>query len=236
MKVLQRICTLLVCLALMTGFDITASAAGTVTYEGNAQKFIFAPGSEYSPTDLFADFKDVMPGDSITQDIQIKNDASNNVKIELYMRSLGAQEGSEDFLSKLHLKVSQDGSSNLFDAPADQTAQLTEWVHLGTFYSGANINLNVILEVPIEMGNEYQEAIGYLNWQFKVEELPIEIDDSQPDQSEPGNSEPSADAEGLQPPKTGDTSNLILYIVLVCVAGVALTFLLLYRNRKDSGD
>ena len=61
-----------------------------------------------------------LPGDSITQKVYIKNDVSNNVKIRLYIRSLGAKEGSEDFLSKLNLRVSQNGDSNLFDAPADR--------------------------------------------------------------------------------------------------------------------
>ena len=47
-------------------------AGGTVTYKGDAEKFVFTPGSGYSATDLFTDFKGVMPGDSITQRVQIK--------------------------------------------------------------------------------------------------------------------------------------------------------------------
>ena len=211
-RISKRLFTLLTALAVIASMTVTAFAAGTITYDGNAKKFIFEPGSEYSPTDLFTDFKGVMPGDSITQKVHIKNDVSNNVKIKLYMRSLGAQKDSEDFLSKLNLKVSQDGSSNLFDAPADQTAQLTEWVYLGTFYSGAEIDLNVTLDVPIELGNEYQEAVGYLDWQFKVEELPVEPDDP-------------------KPPQTGDTTNIHLFI-LAGVSGFALIFLLVSGRRR----
>lgn len=216
-KIMQKIFILIGVIALMMSMTVNVFAAGTVTYDGNSKEFIFEPGSEYSPTDLFTDFKGVMPGDSITQKVHIKNDVSNNVKIKLYMRSLGAQKGSEDFLSKLNLKVSQDGSSNLFDAPADQTAQLTEWVYLGTFYSGAEIDLNVTLDVPIDLGNEYQEAVGYLDWQFKVEELPVEPDDP-------------------KPPQTGDTTNLHLYIALACVSGLVLIFLPVFKHRKSQEE
>ena len=218
-KLMKKLMILLSAIAMTATLVTTALASGTVTYDGDSQKFIFVPGSDYSPTDLFEDFKGVMPGDSITQKVQIKNDVSNDVKIKLYMCALGAKEGSEEFLSQLKLQVSQDGQSNLFDAPADQTAQLTEWVYLGTFYSGAEIDLNVTLEVPIELDNKFQDAIGYLDWQFKVEELPVEPDDP-------------------QPPETGDTSPIVLYAIVAAVSGLSLIVVavLLWRRRKaDAG-
>lgn len=213
-RILKRLFTLLAALAVVTGMTVTAFAAGTVTYDGNAKKFIFEPGSEYSPTDLFSDFKGVMPGDCITQKVYIKNDVSNDVKIKLYMRSLGAEEGSEDFLSKLKLRVWQEGESNLFDAPADQTAQLTDWVYLGTFYSGAEIDLNVTLDVPKELGNEHQLAVGHLDWQIRVEEFPVETDDP-------------------KPPPTDDVSRLYSYIALGSVCGVSVILLFAVIRRRS---
>ena len=214
---LKKLMILLGAFLLTMAMTLSALASGTVTYDGDAQKFIFAPGSKYSPTDLFSEFKGVMPGDKLTQLVQIKNDTSNEVKIKLYMRALGAKEGSEEFLSQLKLQVSQEGESNLFDAPADQTAQLTEWVYLGTFYSGAEIDLNITLDVPITLGNEYQDAIGYLDWQFKVEELPIEPDDP-------------------QPPETGDTSPMVLYAALAAASGLMLIVVavLLWRRKAEA--
>lgn len=79
-------CIVLMAVMLLT-LSVTAFADGRVTYDGNAREFIFAPGSEYSPTDLFTDFKNVMPGDSITQKVTIDNKVEKNVKIKVYMRA-----------------------------------------------------------------------------------------------------------------------------------------------------
>lgn len=64
------LCFLLSMLVLW-GCSVTAFADGRVTYDGNAKDFIFSPGSKYSPTDLFADFKDVMPGDTLHKRLQL---------------------------------------------------------------------------------------------------------------------------------------------------------------------
>ena len=214
---MSKLIKLMVCLSLIvmtTALTTNRISAqdGNVTYDGNAKDFIFAPGSEYSPTDLFADFKDLMPGDSVSQKITIDNDISKEVKIKIYMRSLGANQQSQEFLSQLSLTVVQDGKTNLFDAPASETAQLTDWVYLGTLYSGGKIDLDVTVSVPVTLGNDFQDAVGKLTWEFMVEELPVETTDPRP---------------------TGDNSNIYVAMTVMSVSAAALTVVLALKKKKE---
>lgn len=213
---MKRLFTILIALVTLLSFVMPVYAEnGKVNYKGQARQFIFEPGSEESLTDLFPNFKGVMPGDSITQPITVKNDASHNVKVKIYIRSLGAHEESKEFLSQLHLKVKKANNNSMpymFDASADETAQLTDWVYLGTLYSGGIVNLDVTLNVPVTLGNEFQNETGYLDWEFKVEELPIEHSDPKP-----------------KPPQTGSNISMWIYVVIL---SCCLVIYLLYKRNK----
>ena len=167
---MKRVTRVALALIMLMTVAVSASAAdGNVTYSGDAGKFIFAPGSEHSLTDLFPEFKDVMPGDTLTQKIVVKNNAKKSVKIS--MRALGAHEDSKDFLSKLNLYVEKVIDTPLFEAPADQTAQLTEWRQIGVLAAGGEAELMVGLQVPTSLDNNYKKLVGYLDWEFMVEEI-----------------------------------------------------------------
>lgn len=218
MKLFRRISSLVLALVLLLTMAGTAFAEdGNVSYQEDAEEFIFAPGSAYSPTDLFPEFKDVMPGDSISQRIVIRNDASKGVKIKVYMRSLGAHPDSVEFLSQLGLRVEKGEDTVMFDAAAHETAQLSEWTYLGTLYSGGEVELNVILDVPVTLDNKFQELVGYLDWQFMVEQLPVEPDDP-------------------EPPKTGDDSPIFLYGSVMAASGIGLLLLLIPRRKKKEPE
>ena len=167
----------LLAVALLTFSCLTpVFAQGNVSYEKDAGNFVFQPGSSQSPTDLFTDFKSIMPGDELTQKITIKNNASNNVKVELYMRAMGAQDASSvAFLSKLTLSVTpaDPGANALYEGPAHGNTGLADWVYLGTLYSGGETDLSVTLKMPTELDNTYASNLGMLDWQFKVKEYPL---------------------------------------------------------------
>ncbi|MBQ3054520.1 MAG: hypothetical protein IJC88_00260 [Oscillospiraceae bacterium] len=172
---MKKLVSLLLMLVLLT-----SAYAANVTYDGDAKEFVFTPGSKYSPTDLFTNFKDVMPGDVITQKITLKNKASNKSAVKIYMRSRGAHPESGEFLSKLGLQVKlsdESAESTLFENAANEAVPLQDWVLLGTLETGAEVDLDVVLTVPVELDNTYSDMIGYLDWHFMVEEIPIDDKD-----------------------------------------------------------
>ena len=218
---MKNVLSLLAVCALVLALALPVSAAGgRVTYDGNAKDIIFEPGSDHSPTDLFPNFKDVMPGDTLTQQITVKNDASNEVKVDIYIRSLGAHEDSVEFLSQLGLKVKASNDNEMaymFDAAAHETAGLTDWVCLGTLYSGGEVNLDVTLTVPVELDNTFQSQIGYLDWEFRVEEFPVEEGDP-------------------TPPETGEDFSAALWVAVPILSLGLILFLFFWRKKDDEKE
>ena len=120
----KAIASLVMMLVLLLGLGATAYADGTVNYQGGAEKFVFLPGSSYTDTDLFDGFKGVMPGDTLTQTIEVRNRFLSTGSVRIYLRAVAHDEQSNplsanvaasgetvatmsDFLSQLHMEVWQ---------------------------------------------------------------------------------------------------------------------------------
>ena len=198
----MRICfTLLMLAALMCEGALAAS----VRYEGGAERFVFLPGSSYSDTDLFEDFKNLMPGDVRSQTIRVQNDSGASVRI--YLRAEPVDEADADFLNRLHMTVTT-GSGEIFDAPAGVQDGLAENVLLGSFKQSGGTELRVTLEVPIELGNEYMGRIGTVPWVFLAEEVAV---------------------DGT--PETGDWFRPALWCGAAAVIAACIAWILLRRRR-----
>lgn len=138
----KRLCTfltLLLVLTLVCAFAPTARAAdATVTFRGYADGFSFAPGSVYTDSDLFDNFKDVMPGDTRTQNVTISNAATDCDYAEIFLRAVPHDDEADgrvsdrEFLEQLSMQVYY-GADKIYDASPDQTGGLTDDISLGIF-------------------------------------------------------------------------------------------------------
>ncbi|MDD4376882.1 MAG: sortase B protein-sorting domain-containing protein [Eubacteriales bacterium] len=168
----KGIASLILCLSMI--FFTTGMAYGSqgnsvskVTYKGNAEKFVFIP----IDTDLFQNFKNVMPGDSLVQKINIENQLSAYYNVNIYLRAEAINKDHERFLKSLSLKVLDGNGSCISEGTADLQAGLLNNVLLGSFPSGSSKEISVQLGVPTSMGNEFKNQVGLINWIFTAEEV-----------------------------------------------------------------
>ncbi len=191
-KTVRLLSSLLLALALLYGIMATAYAAdSSVSYEGGAEKFVFLPGSSWTSSDLFDNFKGAMPGDVLTRKIKVKNDFSGCDYVSIYLRaeahdaqanplSGGVSQGIDgygsetvasmsDFLSRLSMKV-WNGTTLIYSGAPNQTDGLQNGVLLGSFAYGASVTLSVELSVPENLGNQYANRVGEVDWVFVAEE------------------------------------------------------------------
>lgn len=235
-RICNKISILLVVMMLMTSAAFAADAS--VTYEGGAEKFVFLPGSEYTETDLFDNFKGVMPGDVLEQQITVKNDTDDCDYVKIYMKAVPHGDDNalseavakgetvvsmKDFLAQLDMAVVQDGKT-IFEGSGAELEAFEESVLLGQFRKGDETVLTVKLSVPIELGNEYANRIGEVDWVFTAEQYddPIPPVEDTDDPVKPGKT-----------PFTGDTANLLLYGGTLAAAVAALLVVFFKRRRQN---
>lgn len=181
----------------------------SVTYVDRTELFIFKPGSEYEVTDMFENFKGVLPGDVLYEYITVQNQSNTKVRIWMQCKyDSYVVTDAEDFLHQLWLTVDVNGDENIFDAPADLKAQLSAPILLGTFKKNGSVELVTRLDVPADLGNEYMNQIGVVPWTFLIEEVP---EDDTPD--------------------TGDDFQMEIWLGAAAVLA-SLIFVLLMRRRK----
>ena len=184
-KSFKTITSLVLMLLVVMSISVTAFAASpSITFEGFSKGFDFQPGSEYTETDLFNSFKNVMPGDVLTETITFTNSATDCDFVNLYMRAEAHDETENplshkvaekatvatmtEFLSKLSMKV-WNGTELIYDASPDQLDGLKDNKLLGTFRTGETATLKVELSVPIELDNRFANRVGEVDWIFHVE-------------------------------------------------------------------
>lgn len=212
-KTLKQISVLLLALVMVLSMAVPALAVdGTsrVTYKDGFEFTVDDGTKKMTDTDLFSSFKDVMPGDTLEQEITIINSCTSCDYVKVYLQAIphdaeknplsekvqaeidkdnrntgDAIAYMEDFLSKLSIEVYKgevkDGQL-LYEGSADTLSD----IYLGTFDHGDAATLIVKLTVPNELDNDFADRIGEIDWQFSVEKLNYshETDDKDDEEDE----------------------------------------------------
>lgn len=180
-----------------------------------------------STTDLFDDFKGVLPGDSLDQPFTVANAAGNRNDYDIYLYARVCEmpgeadhpaviQPAEDFLDYLTIEVFRDGELLGDGANMGEGTGLSG-VRLGNFEPGDSLDLDIKLTVDIGMGNEFQNAAAYIDWVFFAQQTNPDSEDGyetpRPSPSGSGGGEtppvditdePVPEGPGQTPPPAGD--------------------------------
>ena len=174
-KRLFRLLAVVLAVLLLAGSTFVVFAAASdpaVIYNGWKHEIEFQNvlpfGSNQEP-DLFSNMKNLMPGDSVTQEIKIGAKYLGDDSVKLWLR---AENANEDY-RKLVETCGQWVNLTVKNGKGEIVGDLASGVELGQF-SGRNKSetITVELSIDLEAGNELQGLIAEVDWVFTAEQIP----------------------------------------------------------------
>lgn len=198
--------------------------------------------------DLFANFKNLLPGCARTQSIKINNQSGNSM--DLYLKaednSGKSQTGVmkkkiETFLGKYAFIQVKEGNKVLYQGAVNGKTKgsgqpLTKGILLGRFLGKTKKELVVKLWVNTEMGNEYQNLTGKVDWVFYGEETDPNNktaddagkNDQAANPSSYGNAGTKMGMSARISPKTDDSSKIS---VNLCLLVIGISMIAIYKKK-----
>lgn len=196
-----------------------------VDFEG--KRFTFDPND----TDLFANFKNLLPGETRTQIISVKNSASFPAEIFLRAEIVDQFKATPETIELINrllkeyvtIVVTEPDGTVVYSGPVwgeplldvNNPQSMRYDFSLGNFLKGENKDLTIQLQVNPLVDNEYQSLWGYIKWVWTA-------------QGEDGK------VETPILPQTGDTSQMYLYFGIMLVSGFFLLVLIRLKQREDA--
>lgn len=214
--------------ALCLGAAGTALADSGVIFVDHETEFVFVGSNQYTSTDLFENFKGVLPGDKLRQKIVVENDDPDGKTGKIYLQVVPHDESNPlspdvaaagetissmtEFLAQLHMVVKVEDSV-IFEGSPAEAGNLSSGMLLGELSRGQQLVITVELYVPADLGNEYTNRVGEVDWRFTLEE---------------------SDSPGPGPfPLTGDNlARLIPWLLLLMLLAMAIAHASYRKSRS----
>lgn len=177
---------LLLQMTVVSAFAADTAQQSAVRFEGNTKPIVMIPDN----SDLFTNFKKLVPGDVKKQTIAINNTAGTGVEVYLRAEDVAqvlARSELKPLVDCLSVKIVYNRTSAaetvLYEGPLSGNSNLAgaknmkQDIYLGSYYKGTQGTLDVTLTVPSELGNEYANAEAKINWIFTFKEIDDDDDD-----------------------------------------------------------
>lgn len=180
----------------------------TVEFKGKAEGFVF----DANAGDLFANYKNMVPGETVNQLVTVTNSFDETVKIFLWAEpdgrlSAARQELAEKLLKEYSaLNITDDQGKTIYTGELlkDENGLRTS---LGAFRPEETKQLYLSLQISPEVGNDFKELSATLVWGF------------------------SCMGEKAAIPATGDNTSIAPHILLALTSAVVL-FTPIFASRK----
>lgn len=223
---------------LLFSFSVSAFAVSPeVSFDG--EKFSFSTSNK----DLFVNFKGLMPGDTVEQQIKLVNDSNEKTTFSMCMKVADQEELTEQELDLIEellfnselikITITAGGKEIYSDATGgserkeitDTGAKTSAYLELGAISpNGYSTELVVTIEVSEKLDNTYADAMANIDWEFVAR--PFESGEV------PGTGDSGSIGGDIELPETPPTgSQSILPVVLICIfSGAVMTGTIIKRK------
>lgn len=209
----------------------------TVDFTNPKEGFSFA----VNDGDLFANFKNLVPGESRSQVVEITNKWDKDTEIFLwaeYIEQSQATDKTRELINKLlHenavIVITDDNGTIIYkgavwgnpDIDSKGTDSMKYPISLGLFAENQTKKLNISLYLDSQTDNEYMELTGLIKWVLSAEGTDTQ-EISEPEKII------TEKIHTTDSPKTGDSSGVFLYGVTAIIS--FLLMLITLRKAKKA--
>lgn len=167
----------------------TENTMTSVVFTGGDEGFSFMPET----TDLFANFKNLLPGETRSQTIEVKNNCTLYAGAEIFLRAEEIEQSFATpetlvFVNKLLREyatviVSNEAGEIIYNGPvwgephsvSKNPASMRYDISLGKLAKGDSEKLNIQLQIDPEMDNMYQGLLGLVKWVWSAQGIKQEV-------------------------------------------------------------
>jgi len=169
-------------------FRPVAIKAGSAATFQNGMLVLTPVGDNGTKTDFFKEYtNNLLPGDNLTFAITLKNDSSERVNFYFwasdsdFANNENKKEMSDVLLSLIRLKIEMPDNTLLYEGPASGKGDShigaskiigtgrADGIPLGWIESNSSKKMNITIQVPRDLGNEFQAAFAAVDWTFLCE-------------------------------------------------------------------
>ena len=210
----------------------------TVDFKNPKEGFAF----EVNDGDLFVNFKNLVPGESRSQVVEITNKWNKDTEIFLwaeYIEQSQATDKTRELINKLlHenavIVITDDNGTIIYkgavwgnpDIDSKGTDSMKYPISLGLFAENQTKKLNISLYLDSQTDNEYMELTGLIKWVLSAEGTDTQEKISEPEKII------TEKIHTTDSPKTGDSSGVFLYGVTAIIS--FLLMLITLRKAKKA--